>query len=477
MMNEKKLQFIENIGWRYETEHNMTRRMQDHDYQSRCIYMLTLALADRSQPLLGHLSLDAQGEAMLTPSALGEAVKREWYALGKEFPQLWIMRVQLMEEHLHVVVFVKEKLPKHLGKLVGIVKNRSNKHYWQQLTTQGRLAPKGQQTPPPLFAENFQDTILTHEGQLETMLKYIEDNPKRAITKRQNPELFKVVRELRVKAMQPLKAMQALKAMQPSCNELDLAMAMQPLKALQPSCNEPNMQPRGNELDQQPRGNELDGAGGLSGVCELGSLTFAAIGNKWLLERGVRMQVRCHNNTTPENLKLIERQKEYFLNRGQKGGVIVSPCISAGEKEIARAALDAKLPLIVILENGFPPLYKPPGKYFDACAEGLLLMLAPWSYHMEKRAITRQQCLALNAMAAAISNEPWTAEIERAMQPLKAMQPSCNELDMQARGNEPDQAMAMQPSCNELDMQPRGSELDMQARGSELDHEKTKKQC
>lgn len=380
-MSEKKPKHIEGIGWRYETEHNMTRRMQDHDYQSRCIYMLTLALADRSQPLLGRLGLDAQGEAMFTPSALGEAVVREWYALEKAYPQLWIMRLQLMEEHLHVVVFVKEKLPKHLGKLVGIVKNRSNKHYWQALTAQGLLAPKGQQTPPPLFAENFQDTILTHEGQLKTMLQYVDDNPKRAMTKRQNPELFKVVRELRVEAMQP-----SYGTMQPSCIEQN-----------RPSCNKQN---------------RLEGGSGLS---ELGSLTFAAIGNQWLLKRGVRMQVRCHNNTTPENLKLIERQKEYFLARGQKGGVVVSPCISAGEKEIARAALDAKQPLIVILENGFPPLYKPPGKYFDACAEGLLLMLAPWPYHMEKHTITRQQCLALNNMAAAISNEPWTQELEQAL--------------------------------------------------------------
>lgn len=372
-MSEKKPKYMEGIGWRYETEHSMTRRMQDHDYQSRCIYMLTLTLADRSQPLLGRLGLDAQGEAMLTPSALGEAVVKEWYALENPYPQLWIMRVQLMEEHLHVVAFVKERLPKHLGKLVGIVKNRSNKHYWQELTAQGCLAPKGQQTPPQLFAENFQDTILTHEGQLEAMLRYVDDNPKRAMTMRQNPELFKVVRELRVKVMQP-----SYKAMQPSCSEQSWPV-------------------------------------GLSGLCELGSLTFAAIGNQWLLERGVRMQVRCHNNTTPENLQLIERQKEYFLDRGKKGGVVVSPCISVGEKEIAKAALDAKQPLIVILENGFPPLYKPPGKYFEACAEGLLLMLAPWPYHMEKRIITRQQCLALNDMAAAISNEPWTQELEQAM--------------------------------------------------------------
>ena len=82
-------------------------------------------------------------------------------------------------------------------------------------------------------------------------------------------------------------------------------------------------------------------------------------------------------------------------------------------KEIARAALDAQHPLIVILENGFPPLYKPPGKYFDACAKGLLLMLAPWPYHTERRTITREQCLALNSIACEICDEPWTSDKEQ----------------------------------------------------------------
>ena len=91
-----------------------------------------------------------------------------------------------------------------------------------------------------------------------------------------------------------------------------------------------------------------------------------------------RMQVRCHNNTTPANLKLIERQKSYFLERAKMVGVVVSPCISQGEKEIAHGMLEALLPLIVILENGFPPMYKPPGQYFEACTDGLLLMIAPW---------------------------------------------------------------------------------------------------
>ena len=61
------------------------------------------------------------------------------------------------------------------------------------------------------------------------------------------------------------------------------------------------------------------------------------------------------------------------------------------------------MPLIVLVDNGFSPFYKPPGRYFDACAAGALLMLAPFPYHRERRTITREQCLTLNAWAKAIT--------------------------------------------------------------------------
>ena len=180
------------------------------------------------------------------------------------------------------------------------------------------------------------------KGQLRNMIHYVLDNPRRALIKRDNPNLFRVV-------------------------------------------------------------------SGLS----IGGRPFSAIGNRWLLDRPMRMQVRCHNNTSEKNLRLIALQKAYFLERGKMGAVVVSPCISPGEKEIARAILAAGLPLIVILENGFPPLYKPPGHYFEACADGSLLMLAPWPHHTDHRTITRQQCLALNEMAASICTDLWTPEMER----------------------------------------------------------------
>lgn len=378
--------------------------------------MVTLTLEDRSEEVLGSLAWlgndTLEENASFFPSALGEAVKEEWLRLEEEVPQLEVIKLQLMPEHLHVVVFATERLEKPLGKYVGILKNRCNKHYWRELTEKGLLGKKGEEAPPSLFSEGFTDSILMHEGQLEAMIRYLELNPYRALTKRSNPELFRVVSRLVVRAAQR----EAGEAAQPSCTEQD-----RPEEQNRPSCTEQDRKSHTEQdrLEEQDRKAELsreqDGKGrpkgGGLGAKELGS--FAAIGNRFLLERPMRMQVRCHNNKTEENLRLIARQKEYFLERARRGGVIVSPCISEGEKEIARAALEEGLPLIVILENGFPPMYKPPGIYFEACAKGLLLMLAPWEYHMERRTITREQCLELNEMAFQISTEPWTEAKEK----------------------------------------------------------------
>ena len=60
-------------------------------------------------------------------------------------------------------------------------------------------------------------------------------------------------------------------------------------------------------------------------------------------------------------------------------------------------------PLIHLMENGFPELYKPVGRAFYSCSDGRLLQLAPWPYHNDSRAISRSQCMELNRMAETLS--------------------------------------------------------------------------
>lgn len=368
-MKDNKPTYIEGIGWRYAIEHSMLRRMTDHDYQSRCIYMITIATEGRKN-ILGTLQYPAGKleEAIIIPTPLGKEVQRCWIDIQSHYPDVKPLAFQLMPDHIHGLLFITKNDAPHLGKIINGFKIGCNRAYRQlvsfhEVVSFHEALPHDRldcpcshkalphDTKPPkhpthglLFAPGYQDSILKGKDQLAHMFSYIADNPKRLAIKRSNPDLFRVVSNIRI-----------------------------------------------------------------------GDQTFASIGNRWLLDRPTRLQVRCHNNTTPENLHLIANQKAYYLKRGAEGAVIVSPCISAGEKEIARAALDAQQPLIVILENGFPPMYKPPGKYFEACANGLLLMLAPWQYHMEKRTITRQQCLMLNEMASTISTETWTQELENTL--------------------------------------------------------------
>ena len=139
----------------------------------------------------------------------------------------------------------------------------------------------------------------------------------------------------------------------------------------------------------------------------LGTLTVAnipmqAMGNRFLLDYPVKLQVQCSRSLSPDE---IEKRKDMFLQEGHNGAILVSPCISPGEKQITTAALAKSIPLIVFLLNGFPPFFKPAPRYLEACAEGRLLMLAPFPYQNEKLQNMRQRCLQLNAYAMEICKD------------------------------------------------------------------------
>ncbi len=126
------------------------------------------------------------------------------------------------------------------------------------------------------------------------------------------------------------------------------------------------------------------------------------VGNRDLLRHPLKRQVQISRRTTEDEL---QRKMEEFLYDAEHGAVLVSPCISAGEKKIARAVMVMKKPLIVVLENGFSPHYKPPGRLFQACAEGRLLLVAPFRFHRRRCRITREKCLQLNEWARVIAEK------------------------------------------------------------------------
>ncbi len=135
---------------------------------------------------------------------------------------------------------------------------------------------------------------------------------------------------------------------------------------------------------------------------QFAGLSFSAIGNRFLLDHPVKLQVQCSRRITPEAL---EQRKSDLLAAAAQGAVLVSPSVSPGEKAIMRAAFEAGYPLVILQENGFTDLAKPGGARFDACARGQLLLLAPWEHHNERIVIRRDQCLMLNEMARRICEQ------------------------------------------------------------------------
>lgn len=132
---------------------------------------------------------------------------------------------------------------------------------------------------------------------------------------------------------------------------------------------------------------------------QAGGYTFAAIGNTFLLQSPRLLPVQCTRKLTQQQ---IDETCDRFLLEAERGAILVSPSISKGEKAVMKAAFEHGYPVIYLQENGFAPLAKPGGARFAACAEGRLLILAPWPHHNRNLAITQDKCHALNDIARAI---------------------------------------------------------------------------
>lgn len=321
---------------------SMKRRCVDHDYTERRMYMVTLVVEGRRK-LFGEVRgrSDAPKGSEDAPrmelSALGEAVQRCWQEIPQYHPEVSLLALQLMPDHLHGILFVKKKMEEHLGTVIKGFKTGCNKKYRRLV---GYVATTSQHTQQArhtgheqglLFERGYNDRILLQDGQLQRWIDYLADNPRRLLAKHEHPDLFRVQFGL-----------------------------------------------------------------------EYAGLSFAAIGNRFLLDHPTKQQVQCSRSLTKEQ---IQAALEHYLTLARQGAVLVSPAISEGEKAVMRAALEAHLPLIFLSANSFTSFTKPGGTFTEACSRGDLLILAPWSDRTTTQPLTRAECLALNAMTEKITEQ------------------------------------------------------------------------
>ena len=357
-----------------EKKASMKRRDSHHDYRERRMYMITLEVEGR-RPLFGRVVGNAyaepggRDEPRIELTELGKAVQSEWMSIHGFYPQIEVMAVQMMPDHMHGILFVTDTLPVHLGQVISGFKagcrkaqraliaaeeeRAAERAAAEPLLTekarQGKEQEEKQQEgreplvsqyatalPLPeeagancaLFAKGYNDLILRSFDELPVWQNYLRDNPRRLLLKRARPEWLR------------------------------------PFFGLQ-----------------------------------IGSHTYNGIGNRLLLTASKRKTVLVSRRLTDS---MIEEETARYLELAKQGTVLVSAAISPGEKRVMRAVFDAGYPTIVIMQNGFTPMSKPHGRQFDACASGALLMLSPWEHHNEKQKITAVQCRQMNLMALEI---------------------------------------------------------------------------
>ena len=324
-----------------ETQHKMKRRKPWHDYHRKGTYMVTLVVEGR-RPVLGKLVMSAgEQDTSVELTALGKAIRNEEVQkISAIYKMVEVWKLCIMPDHIHMIVRIKENLPE--GKHLGHI----------VAGFKGGCSRAWWRMNRP--CADAQGVVAATDAQ--------------GVVAAGMPSLF-----------------------ERGYNDLILL-------------NDSQLDNWKHYLDDNPRRLAIkrlhpDFFTTLNYI-DIAEWHCQIVGNRFLLDIPQKVAVIVHSAYSDK--EYAEYKKEW-LACGEAGGILVSAAIATREKEVMREAMNRGYRIIFVRENGFPPLYKPSGESFDACSNGRLLQICPWEYHMERRIISREQCLMLNRLAEEIA--------------------------------------------------------------------------
>lgn len=234
-----------------------------------------------------------------------------------------------MPDHWHGLLFVKDTLPRDLSMVLSGFEGGCSRAMWNLEDIAAGRDPAERPSQKVhgragLFEKGFNDGIVWRKGQLDNYKRYIMDNPRRALLRRLYPDLMR------------------------RCLHIEIA-----------------------------------------------GRNYAAFGNIFLLKRPDKQQVFCHRweQDTPfprsvlrasarrkyEETEAFAEEREQWLAVARQGTVLVTPGISKGEQILKTDCITERLPLIHLQREPIGRYWKPEQSRFEACANGTLLILAPWA--------------------------------------------------------------------------------------------------
>ena len=301
--------------------------------------MVTMVVEGRT-PVFGHIEGHAKGKPgtneapHMVLSELGQQVLEEEIKKIRHFySMVEVWRVAIMPDHIHLLIRVKDSLPegKHLGTIVCGFKTGCTRAWWN-LNPIGNAMGAGAAAAVPRASA----AAAVPEGSPSGLLR---------------PVLFQKGYHDRI-------------INRPGMLEnIKRYMAENPLRArIRQEC--PKLMERQLHL-------------------WIGGREYAAFGNLFLLKYPLKEQVFFHRRDAAtgqptETTEAYQQERQRLLQKGEEGTVLVTPGISKGESLVVSDALDAHLPLILLQAEPIGEYWKPSQRRFYACAEGRLLILAPW---------------------------------------------------------------------------------------------------
>ena len=350
-------------------KHNKQRRKRGHDYTSVSLYLITVTTVGR-QRILGQLVGNSADEAHVEATDLGRKVIAYFnripeITMEKTGCRVQMVQYQLMPDHFHGILYVRDELPKAwpLGQIIAGWKGVCTRAYRETFAL-SREAENGVRRceagdglrnssllrraenglKDSLFNAGYNDRVLNQYGQLEGWIEYLRDNPRRLWLKVHNANRLRKVYEF--------------------------------------------------EAGKQGH-------------------RYTAVGETFFVKYPERAQVRCHRNLSDEEIK---KEVAYYLGLARQGVVLVSPFISPAEKAVYEACYKEKLRMIRIVNRALDGKFiYPSGKDLQGCVDGFLLVLAPYMENSEEtRAvrISRATCLDMNGYAADLATFALSREAE-----------------------------------------------------------------
>lgn len=166
-----------------------------HNYHAPFIYHIILKKQEGVENF-GKIKGDArippgtQGSTYIEESPLGRLISKSIFRLQYSFPVLQIYRFAIMSDHIHILLRVKEWTEKHLD------------HYIYALTesisTKYSTLINKEISPEDIFQPGYCDKPLLRNRSLDTLFRYIRENPYRLAVRQQFPQFFRRARRLKI---------------------------------------------------------------------------------------------------------------------------------------------------------------------------------------------------------------------------------------------------------------------------------------